>query len=82
MLIFKSNRRKLFFRLQASINDGKVTWKTNTDQVIHTFECNHEEADTQMLLHAALSSEDVVIIVADADAVILMIYAYLKYLVK
>ena len=31
------------------------------DEVTHTFECNHEEADTRVVLHAALSSEDVVL---------------------
>ena len=35
-----------------------------------------------MLLHAALSSEDKVVVATDADALILMLYAYSKYMVK
>ena len=52
---------KLFFRLPIFINDGKCNWNINGDEVTHTFECNHEEADTRVVLHAALSSEDVVL---------------------
>lgn len=53
----------------------------NGDEVTHTFEHNHEEADTQMVLHTTLSSEDVVFI-ADIDVLILMIYGYSKFMVK
>ena len=54
----------------------------NGFKVAHTFECNHEEADTQMILHAALSSEDAVSVAADTDDLILMNYAHSKYMVK
>ena len=43
---------KLFFKLPVSINGGKYTWNINGDDVTHTFECNHEEADRQIVLHA------------------------------
>ena len=48
----------------------------------HKFECNHEEADTRMVLHAALSSEDVVVVAAGTDILILRIYAYLTFMAK
>ena len=35
-----------------------------------------------MVLHVTLSSEDVVVVVADTDVLILMIYAYSEYLIK
>ena len=35
-----------------------------------------------MVLHVALSSEDIVVVVADTNVLILMIYAYSKYTVK
>ena len=72
---------KLFFRVPVSINNGKYTWNINGDEITHTFECNHEEADTQMVLYATLSSEDVVV-GADIDVLIFMIYVYSKYMVK
>ena len=72
---------KLFFMLSVSINDDKYNWNMNGDEVTHTFESNHEEADTGMVVNVALSSEDVVV-AADTDILILMIYAYSKYMVK
>ena len=36
---------KLFFRLSLSINGGKYIWNINGDDVTHSFEYNHEEAD-------------------------------------
>ena len=50
--------------------------------VTRTFECNHKETHTQMVLHAALSPEDVVVVATDADVLILMVYAYSVYMVK
>ena len=35
-----------------------------------------------MVYHAALSSEDVVVVAAGTDALILMIYSYLTFMVK
>ena len=66
---------KLFSKLPVSIKDGKYTWNINGDELIHTFECNHEEADTRMVLHATLLCEEVLVVYA-------MIYAYSKYMVK
>ena len=68
---------KLFFSLPVSINDGKYTSNINGGEVAHTFELNHEEADTRMVLHATLSSEGVVV-AADTDVLLL----YSKYMVK
>ena len=61
---------KLFFKLPVFMNDCKYTWNINKEEVTQTFECNHEEADTRMVLHAVLSSEDVVYVVANADALV------------
>ena len=72
---------KLFFRLPVSIIDSKCTWNIHRDEVTHTFECSHKEADMQLVLHATLSSEDVVVD-ADTEGLILMIYACSKYMVK
>ena len=73
---------KLFSRLRVSIHDNKNTWNINGDEVTHTVECNHEEAGTQMVLSAALSSEDVVAVASDTDVLILMSHAYSEYMVK
>ena len=36
----------------------------NGDEVTQNFECNHKEVETRMVLHVALSSEDVVVAAA------------------
>ena len=53
---------KLFFRLPVFIDDDKYIWNINGDEVIHNFECNDVGADTRMVLHPALPSEDVVVV--------------------
>ena len=73
--------RNIDFRLPVSINYVKYTWNINGDEVTHTFEYNHKEADTQMVLHTTLPSEDIVFI-ADINVLILMIYGYSKFMVK
>lgn len=53
---------KLFFRLPVSIDDDKYIWNINGDEVIHSFECNYVGADTRMVLHPTLPSEDIVVV--------------------
>lgn len=67
---------KLFFKLPVSVNDNKYTYNINVNgskytyninenEATHTFECNQEEADTRIVLHASLSSEDEFVVVTD-----------------
>ena len=44
--------------------------------------CNHEEADTRLVLHAAMTDSPAVIIVKDTDVLILLIYAMSKLLTQ
>ena len=38
--------------------------------------CNHEEADTRLILHAVQSTQDVVIVAKDTDVLVLMVWAF------
>ena len=38
--------------------------------------CNHEEADTRLILHAVKSTQDVVIVAKDTDVLVLMVWAF------
>ena len=40
--------------------------------------CNHHEADTRVVRHASLSGEPVVVVAADTDIFILLLYAFCK----
>jgi len=45
-------------------------------------ECNHEEADTRLILLALKEETDIVIVAKDTDVLVLLIWAYEKYHVK
>ena len=40
------------------------------------FDCNHEEADSRIVLHAILSGQDTVVVSKDTDVLILLVWAY------
>ena len=60
----------MYFQVSSLNNYGKYPWNINGDEITITFECNHEEAECEW--HFALSSEDVAVIVADIDVLILI----------
>jgi len=41
--------------------------------------CNHEEADTRLVLHAYMANSDVVIVATDTDILMIMIWVYHMY---
>ena len=44
--------KSLAFRILIIVKDGKFIWQIDGDKVNHLFKCNHDEADTRMVLHA------------------------------
>ena len=51
-------------------------YKITNDITENLPDCNHEEADTQLVLRASQSNTDVVIVSTDTDVLILMIWAF------
>ena len=39
-------------------------------------QCNHEEADTRLVLHTFLAAGDVVVVASDTDILLLMVWVY------
>ena len=69
--------KSLTFRILITVNDGKSTWRIDGFELIHIFECNHEEAGTQMGgTHAYLKSKNVAVATTDTNVIVFMIYAY------
>ena len=58
------------------------TFKCMSGQVEIIFTCNHDEADTRLVLHALLCENDVVIVCQDTDVIILLIWVYVKFNMK
>eukprot|EP00794_Sanderia_malayensis_P011674 gene11674-biopygen9344 len=65
--------------LPVTVNNECQTWNIDQENSNHTLAltCNHEEADTRMVLHAA-ASEKAVVVSKDTDVLILLLYAYAK----
>jgi hypothetical protein len=56
---FKSEDRKK----QLSVPQKDETWRIPKDEeAISLFKCNHEEADTRLILHACLQDTNVVVV--------------------
>ena len=58
------------------INHRSTTLAISSSGVDTLFECNHEEADTRVVLHAFLSDGPVIIKAKDTDVLILTVYAF------
>ena len=63
-------------KVPFTINHRNITKKITRDDVDVTVECNHEEADARVVLHAFSSEGPVMVKAKDTDVLILMIYAY------
>ena len=48
------------------------------NQVTFVHVCNHEEADTRLVLYAIIQNTDMVIVFKDTDVLILLLWAFTK----
>jgi hypothetical protein len=61
------------------VNDKYHTVFINSEDVSDMFECNHEEADYRLVLHALICQQDVVVVAKDTDVLVLLIWAYVHF---
>ena len=54
------------------------TIKIEKDLITDVYTCNHEEADTRLLVHALEEETDIVVVSKDTDVFVLLVYAYCK----
>ena len=64
------------------INDEEHTYHISGHAAEHLLQCNHEEADTRLILHAIMCATDVVVVCKDTDVLILMVWAHHKFNVE
>ena len=64
------------------VNDKYHTVLINSEGVLDLFECNHEEADYRLVLHALISEQDVVVVAKDTDVLVLLVWAYAHFKVQ
>ena len=75
-LISPERRREL--KIPFTITEGEKTWKINEADFESSFLCNHEEADSRIVLHASQSTKNVVVVAKDTDVLVILVYAYLR----
>ena len=73
-------RSKLPYEYIVTANEKTVKVSNASLHVLSN--CNHEEADTRLFLHAIRSEKDCVIVASDTDVLILLVWAYGHYQVK
>ena len=72
---YKSEEGRKHFKVPLPINSGAKTWKI-TRGTIETFpRCNHQEANTRLILYAAMSKSPAVIVAKDTDVFLVLAYA-------
>ena len=76
----KSDEVKQWLTIPFVVTEKDLTWRIDRGVVTELFLCNHEEADSRIVLHASL--EDVIIVVCskDTDVLLLLSFAYNKIL--
>ena len=60
------------------VTEGDNTYRVERNGCELIYRCNHEEADTRLVLHASMEAADVAIVSKDTDVLILLILAYSK----
>ncbi len=73
----KEGRSKL--RCPVVITSNERTYQITNRSSEMLFHCNHEEADSRLILHAILANQDVVVVAKDTDVLVLLVWAYEKY---
>ena len=60
------------------LTSGEKTSLVGDEGIRELFNCNHEEADTRLVLHASLENTNIIVVSKDTDVLVLMIWAYEK----
>ena len=64
------------------VTSKERTIKLNNQSIQILENCNHEEADTRLVLHAILCNQDCVIVASDTDVLVLLVWAYFAFDIK
>ena len=75
----KSDRGvRIMGNLPVIVTEEENTWHIDKGEITNIFKCNHEEADTRVILHASLSSDNIIVVASDTDVLVLMVNAFAK----
>ena len=75
---YQSPEGRQMLSLPLTFTDGDRTLEITRFRSIERFQCNQEEADTRLILHASLQDTNVVVVAKDTDILLLLVHAYNK----
>ena len=64
---YQSQEAKQLISTPIVFTDREQTWEITKDAKTYMFDCNHEEADTRLILHACLADTNIVVVAKDTD---------------
>ena len=79
-IIKQSDEVKQWLTIPFVVTEKDLTWRIDRGVVTELFLCNHEEADSRMVLHASLEGVKIVVCSKDTDVLLLLSFAYNKTL--
>ena len=77
----KSNKGRQLNNSPFTVTAGNKIYRFQEGQE-KVNECNHEEADTRIILLASQENNDVVVVAKDADVLVLLVWAYTHHNIK
>ena len=73
---FKTDSVRSKLKIPLTVREEENTWLITQTNIEKLESCNHDEADTRLVLHASQSTGPVIIRATDTNVVILLSYAY------
>ena len=78
----QSEEGRSWLKYPFIVTEGTQTYRVEKSQSMFLYSCNHEEADTRLVLHAVMQESDVVIVSKDTDVLVLLIWAFTNMQIK
>eukprot|EP00795_Rhopilema_esculentum_P000988 gene988-biopygen7430 len=73
---FRSEEGRRYSKMPLVFTEQEQQWEIARDGASESFECNHEEADSRLLLQACEKDTVVVVVAKDTDVLVILVHAY------
>ena len=73
---FRSEEDRRHLKMPLVFTEQEQQWEITRDGASETFECNHEEADSRLVLLACEKNTVVVVVAKDTDVLVILVHAY------
>ena len=80
ILYLKTPEGRNRLKFPITVTETSHTWSINREGCEYLLDCNHEEADTRIVLHASIAEENVVVVAKDKDVLVLLVNEFSKLL--